>query len=41
MNHRRRGAGEAQGANWGVIFTALRELMRLRAELTALDSRHL
>ncbi len=41
VHHRPRRAGQARGASLRVILTAFRELVRLRAELTELDSRHL
>lgn len=41
VTHRPRSAGEARGANPRVIATALRELVRLRRHLTALDGREL
>lgn len=41
VHHRPRRAGEARGASLRVILIAFRELARLRAELTELDSRHL
>jgi glycosyltransferase involved in cell wall biosynthesis len=41
VHHRPRRAGEARGANPRVIFTAFREVARLRARLAALDSRDL
>jgi len=41
VHHRPRRAGEARGASPRVIVTAFRELLRMRSQLAALDSRDL
>jgi len=38
VRHRPRSAGEARGANPKVILTALRELVRMRKRLAALEA---
>ena len=39
VHHRPRLAGEARGASLRVIFTAFREIVRMRGRLAALDVR--